>query len=353
MPLPSSGAINFAAINTELGAATNTTRALGSAAVRGLYGVASGAIRLAADGYGKSNFWKGSLIKGFTMGGRISPAPGANSLTAEKYTYSTQTGAVTPAASLSIAIGLSSGMGNTEKGFTGGGELIGTPVVATSHKTTLSSETTVVAPGVIPARRGILSAGNSTKGFFTGGGTTPATPVSERVTYSTETKAAVPTANMVAARYEGVGVGNDTKGFYTGGRSPGLVATAATERNTFATETNASVPGANLSVARYGLGGFGNPDSAYFATGLTPPNSPRTTVDKTSFSTETTAATPLSVTAKLHVSYLGDGTRGFLLQGLSPGPTFNTSVQNILYSNDTVSSSPAAAGPGRDRAYSF
>jgi hypothetical protein len=42
-------------VNVELGLSATAQISLGSSAVRGLYGVASGAIRLAADGYGKSS----------------------------------------------------------------------------------------------------------------------------------------------------------------------------------------------------------------------------------------------------------------------------------------------------------
>lgn len=55
MPLPTSGAIDFSDINVELGVAANTQRSLGGATTRTLYNVPSGAIRLAADGYGKSS----------------------------------------------------------------------------------------------------------------------------------------------------------------------------------------------------------------------------------------------------------------------------------------------------------
>lgn len=55
MTLQSSGAISFGDINVELGVARTTTRPLGSTAARNLAGVASGAIRTAADFYGKSS----------------------------------------------------------------------------------------------------------------------------------------------------------------------------------------------------------------------------------------------------------------------------------------------------------
>lgn len=54
MALPASGAISLANVNTELGVASNTTRSLNDAAVRSLFGKASGVISM-SDGYGKSN----------------------------------------------------------------------------------------------------------------------------------------------------------------------------------------------------------------------------------------------------------------------------------------------------------
>lgn len=55
MALQSSGQIDFSDINVELGLTSTAQLSLGSAAVRALYGVPSGAIRLGADGYNKSN----------------------------------------------------------------------------------------------------------------------------------------------------------------------------------------------------------------------------------------------------------------------------------------------------------
>jgi len=55
MPLPANGQIDFSDINVELGLTGSTQISLGQASVRTLYGVGAGAIRLAADGYGKSN----------------------------------------------------------------------------------------------------------------------------------------------------------------------------------------------------------------------------------------------------------------------------------------------------------
>lgn len=56
MPLPSSGPMRMGAdVNVELKFPATSQISLGSAGVRGLYKVPSGAIRLAADGYGKAS----------------------------------------------------------------------------------------------------------------------------------------------------------------------------------------------------------------------------------------------------------------------------------------------------------
>ena len=55
MALPSTGPLAISAVNVELGVASTTTRSIGESVTRTLYGVATGPIRLAADGYGKAN----------------------------------------------------------------------------------------------------------------------------------------------------------------------------------------------------------------------------------------------------------------------------------------------------------
>jgi hypothetical protein len=62
MALPSSGPMRLGAdVNVELGLSATAQISLGSVAVRGLYGVPSGAIRLAADGYGKASAFFGTI----------------------------------------------------------------------------------------------------------------------------------------------------------------------------------------------------------------------------------------------------------------------------------------------------
>jgi hypothetical protein len=55
MALTPSGALSLGNVNVELGLSSIVQISLGATGVRTLYQVASGAIRLAQDGYGKSN----------------------------------------------------------------------------------------------------------------------------------------------------------------------------------------------------------------------------------------------------------------------------------------------------------
>ncbi len=62
MTINSSGAVSFGDINVELGLSRTAQISLGGAGPRGLAGVASGAIRTAADFYGKSNTPPGPTV---------------------------------------------------------------------------------------------------------------------------------------------------------------------------------------------------------------------------------------------------------------------------------------------------
>jgi hypothetical protein len=65
MTLPASGAISLNNVNVELGLTATAQIGLNDAAVRNLFGVASGAITM-ADGYGKASF-TGMVATGGTI----------------------------------------------------------------------------------------------------------------------------------------------------------------------------------------------------------------------------------------------------------------------------------------------
>ncbi len=131
MALPSSGPIRLGAdVNVELGLGSTTQISLGQASVRGLYGVASGAIRLAANGYGKVN-----RISGTQQGGKLVGTPWQASAT-----YISQN-------SNGVSI---SGNGNTVvMGGTRDGDGIGAVVVFVRSGTTWSQQAKLIGTGNI------------------------------------------------------------------------------------------------------------------------------------------------------------------------------------------------------------
>ena len=146
MALPSSGAMQMGGnVNVELGSAATTQISLGQATVRTLYGIASGAIRLANDGYGKSNIvytQKAAFAYGYN--------PGAvNSI---RYISSSGViGAITPGTGTARSAGTGATYGN-DKGFFAYGN---NPGGSNYNIYNLMSNTGVVAadsPGVGTAR---------------------------------------------------------------------------------------------------------------------------------------------------------------------------------------------------------
>ena len=125
MALPSSGAMRMGAdVNVELSKTATTLISLGQSDVRALYSVASGAIRLAADGYGKSS----GPTAGYFAGGALSGLPAPNTGSQDKFTFSTE--AISNITAVSARNGLA-GVNSATKGYWTGGAY-GTYVDATT-----------------------------------------------------------------------------------------------------------------------------------------------------------------------------------------------------------------------------
>jgi hypothetical protein len=189
--------------------------------------------------------------KGFFSGGFT----GADSVVADRTTYSTEVTAAVSGANLSVARRYLAAAGNATKGFFSGG-FAGT-YSAVADRTTYATEVTAAVSGanLSVARYGLAAAGNATKGFFSGGTTGSDSVVADRTTWATEVTAAVSGANLSVARQLLGAAGNAAKGFFSGGNTGADSAVA--DRTTYATEVTAAVSGANLSLARNGPGAAG------------------------------------------------------------------------------------------------
>lgn len=106
MALQSSGQLSLSDVNVELGLSSSTTINMNSTVVRDLYEVASGAIRLGVDGYGKADY-DGAIesLSGYTDATAI-----INGGYGVEYTSSTSSGVfIVPSGITSINVEISGG----------------------------------------------------------------------------------------------------------------------------------------------------------------------------------------------------------------------------------------------------
>ena len=236
----------------------------------------------------------GSSAAGYFGGGGNTPSPSKIS-TMQKITYLTDSSSSVPGGSLSAGRSNLAATGNSTNGYFGGGEGAPTaPALKQSRmdKVTYSSETTAQVPGasLSVASRGPSATGNSTAGYF-GGGEGPATrSTMDKITYSTDTTAAVPGASLSSGRAFHAATGNSTAGYFGGGRTTGAASsrTNLMDKVTYSTDTRSTIPGAFLSAARYNLAATGNSTAGYFGGG----DGSKTIMDKITYSTDTRTTLP-------------------------------------------------------------
>jgi hypothetical protein len=252
-----------------------------------------GTLSSARNGSGASS----SPSAGYFAGGNPGPVS-----TMDKVTYSTDTSAAVPGAKLSYGRYYVNGMGNSEKGFWGGGYNDGGGTRSTTDKCTYSSDTTAVVPGaaLYAARYGVGGAANSNYGYFGGGSKPGPTRYSstDRIVFSTDTGSILPSANLTDSKgYMGT-AGNPAKAYFIGGSLlPASGSTTQAEKLTYSSETYSLTPGANTPGPQRGsfLSATGNDGTGYFGAGLLlPASTAGSSVFKVNYSTETSSSSPSS-----------------------------------------------------------
>lgn len=181
MALPSSGAMRMGAdVNVELGNSSSAQISLGQSSVRTLYGIASGAIRLAADGYGKSNIFKFTISSNQTNTNLRTLAVNAGwnqdsaveaTVGSGVYIYSTSTGTAAltidgswPRGITLINNGYIMGMGGAGGAAPGGSGGGGGPAMSLGVSFSLTNNSYIGGGG------GGGAAGNNSSGGAAGGG---------------------------------------------------------------------------------------------------------------------------------------------------------------------------------------
>ena len=277
--------------------------------------------------------------------------------TVDKITYSSDTTAQVPGASLSEGRYSLAAAGNTTAGYFGGGRNENNQDQSRIDKLVYSNETTTYTPGanLTAARRYLAATGNSNFGYFVGN--VPASASMDKTTYASDTTAAAPGANLALANSYLAATTSISAGYFSGGYVGGTVFSRV-EKTTYSTDTTAYTPGANLPIANYSHAGASPranalPESVpvesfntgYFGGGYVPASSPSSTatVEKTNFANDTTATVPNAAlsAARGMLTATGNMTHGYFGGGLGDGPAIAT-MDKTSYANDTTAAAPGA-----------
>ena len=295
----------------------------------------------------------GTSTAGYFGGGYKTFGPNAVT-TVDKITYSSDTTAQVPGASLSDGRYSLAAAGNTTAGYFGGGRDNGNQEQSRMDKLTYSDETTAYAPGanLTASRQYLAATGSSTHGYFAG--SLPATALMNKTTYSSDTTEAAPGANLNLANSYLAATSSTSAGYFSGGVSGGTVLSRV-EKTTYSTDTTAYTPGANLPIANYSHAGASAkenalpetipgppipPNTGYFAGGLGSPGTV-STMDKVDFSTDTNNVVPSAALSSPRYggAAIGNRTAGYFGGG-TPGPV--STMDKLIYSSDTTAVIPGS-----------
>ena len=189
---------------------------------------------------------------GYFGGGKSNPASPSSVSRMDKLTFSSDTTALTPGANLSLQRFGNGAAGNTTHGYFGGGKNSAlTPGEYTRmDKLTYSNDTTAAVPGAsLTGARYLLDAiGNDTQGYFGGGNPGPNGQITDKLTYASDTIAATPSALVGSGeRLQYATTGNIENGYFCGGVQP---TQSTTSKLVYSTDTATATPSAFLTAAK-------------------------------------------------------------------------------------------------------
>ena len=255
-----------------------------------------------------------------------------------KLTFSNDTFAAAPTASLLVPRGEGQAAGNDTKGYIMGG----IPPATSAARLTYATDTTVGVPGAdlpTPGQHRGASGGSTTNGYFSGGNGPGLNPCSNvnRLVYASETSSRIPGMDLTGARAYATGAGNDTIGYVHGQQYPGNTNVSSCMKQTYSTETTTAAPSnADLSGVRYRTGGGGTSVAGYFAGGN--PGG-LTTVDRITIATDTRATLPASASleeGRAASATTGNNSTGYFMAGNLPG-SVASNADKLVYATDTMS----------------
>jgi len=268
MALQSSGYISLNDVNVELGNSGTASINMGSADVRGLFGVASGAITM-ADGYGKSD--SVTPTRGVFGGGKFK-----NEM---DYITIATTGNATDFGDLTVVRGQLTGVSSDTRGVFGGG-IVGYDGNNTmDYITTLTASNATDFGDLTVVRGGPAGCSDGSRGVFGGGKESTSKNTIDYITIAT-TGNATDFGDLNVGRMDMAGVSSEIRGVMAGGSTLNNAASASNVMDyiTIATTGNATDFG-NLTLARRFVGGCDNGTRGVFASGTVAANAPNNTID--------------------------------------------------------------------------
>ena len=235
------------------------------------------------------------------FGGGFAPGP-SHFTTVDKLTYSSDSTGRLPSTNLSVARHSAAATSSSTAGYFGGGNNPGlSPGTQTRvDKLTYSDDTIAAVPGASLETGVFYVAANGTPsaGYWGAGRNPSFTPINvttmQKILYSTDTSTTIPSGALTAARYGHASTGNSDVGYFMAGYSIGWFPTngfvSTIDKITYSTETVSHVPGGTTGPRGF-LDGTGSSSAGYISGGNTPgPDTTRT--EKLTFTTETSIDLP-------------------------------------------------------------
>jgi hypothetical protein len=359
--LPASGSISLSQVNVELGLSSTATIDLNRSDVRNLAGLASGVISM-NDLLGKSAaVYTTDATKGYFGGGHV--FGGENNFVQnviDGILFSNDT-AFNPAATLADgARGGVGGVTSSAKGYFGGGFTIrnlsggGVEFVPqiVIDGILFSNDTAFNPAATFPEPIGAYVAGvnSASKGFFASGGAkNDGTPLSiHGILFSNDTSFTTG-ARISTNKFNIAGVHSSIKGYFASSFSD-----AAIDSIIFSNETAVNSVASLADGLRAYVGGVNSSTKGYFAGGQVDIKSNYTNViDGILFSNDT-AFNPAATLSdggggRAYVAGVNSSVKGYFGGGENANFSNSSSIDGILFSNDTAFNPAATLSDGARR----
>lgn len=337
MALPESGPLKFSDINIELGLSANQPIMLGSAAVRGLFGMTSGVVKL-SNGYGRSNVIPLGLA---ASGSRGIFSPDA---TSDLYTFSNDTWA--PTGTMPSGRSSYAAFSNTTTSYIANGISGSTTPNSSVFKYSYSARTFSTGTSLTRALYDTGAVSSGTFGII-GGGRTNSSSYANQTTdthkYVHATDSVTITTTLTPARAGYSTFGTNTYGIFVAGYTTSNTAYTGQDKYTYSNDTITIMGALRATIRRYG-GIIGNKQVVLDLGGILGTNFSVTvgTSDKYSHASESWSTGISTASPRGGMYAVGSSTLGVISFGTNPlgfGSSGVNVAEKYSYASESLASS--------------